>query len=156
MVPIDPVLSLSLINEKSSSYFMIIHAWNRVYVFWYKRHGNNVTHNIQNKNFFRMKVSNPNFSVSVKIRIHEDISQTVDLCRQIQVGHQFIPLDFFYLIHHNIVHFIIPADFKQCLLINWITFLLSADTYRYLNVWVRTDQWSGLTSKLHNCTYKRK
>ncbi|XP_023347012.1 tRNA-dihydrouridine(20a/20b) synthase [NAD(P)+]-like isoform X2 [Eurytemora carolleeae] len=34
----------------------------------------------------RMKVSNPNFSVSVKIRIHEDISQTVDLCRQIQAA----------------------------------------------------------------------
>jgi len=32
----------------------------------------------------RRKVHNPNFSVSVKIRIHDDISRTVDLCRQVE------------------------------------------------------------------------
>jgi len=34
----------------------------------------------------RRKVTNPNFSVSVKIRIHDDIQQTVDLCRQVEAA----------------------------------------------------------------------
>lgn len=34
----------------------------------------------------RQKVTNPKFSVSVKIRIHDDIKQTVDLCRQVQAA----------------------------------------------------------------------
>jgi len=39
----------------------------------------------------RRKVQNPNFSVSVKIRIHDDIARTVDLCRQIEsAGANFI------------------------------------------------------------------
>jgi len=39
----------------------------------------------------RMKVSDPKFSVSVKIRIHDDIRKTVDLCRQVQsAGVSFI------------------------------------------------------------------
>ena len=33
----------------------------------------------------KAKISDPSFSVSVKIRIHTDISRTVDLCRQIEV-----------------------------------------------------------------------
>jgi len=39
----------------------------------------------------KAKISDPDFSVSVKIRIHTDISRTVDLCRQIQAaGADFI------------------------------------------------------------------
>jgi len=39
----------------------------------------------------RRKISNPKFSVSVKIRIHDDIRRTVDLCRQVQsAGVSFI------------------------------------------------------------------
>lgn len=39
----------------------------------------------------RARVSLPNFSVSVKIRIHDDITRTVDLCRQIEAaGASFI------------------------------------------------------------------
>lgn len=39
----------------------------------------------------RRKVSNSNFAVSTKIRIHDDISRTVDLCRQIEsAGVSFI------------------------------------------------------------------
>eukprot|EP00092_Neocalanus_flemingeri_P032204 GFUD01035002.1.p1 GENE.GFUD01035002.1~~GFUD01035002.1.p1 ORF type:complete len:302 (+),score=58.57 GFUD01035002.1:83-988(+) len=39
----------------------------------------------------KAKISDPNFSVSVKIRIHKDISRTVDLCRQIEAaGASFI------------------------------------------------------------------
>jgi len=39
----------------------------------------------------KAKISDPNFSVSVKIRIHTDISRTVDLCRQIEAaGASFI------------------------------------------------------------------
>jgi len=39
----------------------------------------------------KARISDPKFSVSVKIRIHSDISRTVDLCRQIQAaGASFI------------------------------------------------------------------
>ena len=39
----------------------------------------------------RARVSDPSFSVSVKIRIHDDISRTVDLCRQMErAGASFI------------------------------------------------------------------
>ena len=39
----------------------------------------------------RARVSDPKFSVSVKIRIHDDISRTVDLCRQMErAGASFI------------------------------------------------------------------
>jgi len=39
----------------------------------------------------RARVSDPKFSVSVKIRIHNDVSRTVDLCRQIEAaGASFI------------------------------------------------------------------
>lgn len=34
----------------------------------------------------RAKVTDPRFSVSVKIRIHDDISRTVDLCRQMEAA----------------------------------------------------------------------
>jgi len=34
----------------------------------------------------RRKVTNSNFSVSVKIRIHDDIRRTVDLCRQVEAA----------------------------------------------------------------------
>ena len=39
----------------------------------------------------RAKVADPEFSVSVKIRIHDDLSRTVDLCRQMEAaGANFI------------------------------------------------------------------
>ena len=39
----------------------------------------------------RARVSDPSFSVSVKIRIHDDVSRTVDLCRQMErAGASFI------------------------------------------------------------------
>lgn len=39
----------------------------------------------------RAKVNNPNFSTSVKIRIHNDLTRTVDLCRQMEkAGASFI------------------------------------------------------------------
>eukprot|EP00088_Acartia_fossae_P037153 TRINITY_DN3832_c0_g1_i1.p1 TRINITY_DN3832_c0_g1~~TRINITY_DN3832_c0_g1_i1.p1 ORF type:complete len:306 (+),score=26.26 TRINITY_DN3832_c0_g1_i1:324-1241(+) len=39
----------------------------------------------------RRKVTNPKFSVSVKIRIHDDLRKTVDLCRQVEnAGVSFI------------------------------------------------------------------
>jgi len=39
----------------------------------------------------RARVSDPRFSVSVKIRIHDDVSRTVDLCRQMEkAGASFI------------------------------------------------------------------
>lgn len=34
----------------------------------------------------RSRISNPNFSVSVKIRIHSDLKKTIDLCRQVQAA----------------------------------------------------------------------
>jgi len=34
----------------------------------------------------RARISDPDFSVSVKIRVHSDISKTVDLCRQVEAA----------------------------------------------------------------------
>jgi len=39
----------------------------------------------------RARISNPDFSISVKIRIHDDLSRTVDFCRQVEAaGASFI------------------------------------------------------------------